>query len=715
MVTILRVAVLQLVGRDRYDLRKQRVRMKRTLVAVRPAREMPSEPCVVKRPRNMRRRKQALKRSSFAPARYGRRVVLCAVVILGIGSLLFFGRGITAWSTRQIAAYQMNVGALSTAQRWLTRSAWFDSDDGNTQLMQAACFRRLEQAGWREALQLAEQNGAPAAKIDQEKRLGAIQSGQATEDVESEMVALLEAGVPPREVGTAVVEGFLANEAPEKARALLEAWARDNPGDANLAYIAGIRWRWLGDRANAEKEFRNAVVKQPQHELARMALAQLLEEQHRLDQALEQCVELAARFPANEPALLSLARLLRKQRRLGEARDVLEPLTSRPDPPLVVVAEMALIEFESGNYDEAERWFEGADFEQTEDDNVLAAAANTLALSGQILRADGLFVRVDTAHSNTARTSELAIRLALNPTDTELARQWRKASQASARKEAVSGGQPIAEGRQEESAMSGLELYAFHCSACHGANGDGNGRAARHLSPRPRDLRRDKSRLVGALNGVPTLEDLDAVIRRGMPGTAMPAFDYLSEEQQRMLSQEVLRLNREGIREQFVEQIRDEEEPIDEDEVRDVVEFCTTPGEAATVPPIGGADSQAIARGKEAYRTLGCNKCHGDDGTGTFDTPLFDDKGRPTIPRDLVHDQFKGGHEPSSIYLRILLGMPGTPHPACYNVSEDQLIDVVHYCCSLSREPKRMRTNHERAARVAQQSYSAVSEGSPTP
>ncbi len=665
----------------------------------------------------MRRRQQSRKSSPSAHARYGRRVVICAVAILGIASLLFFARGIMGWGARRIAARQMNVGAISTAQHWLTRSAWFDSDNGSTQLMRAACFRRLEQAGWREALQLARQNGAPAAKIDQEQRLGSIQSGQLTEDVEPEMVALLEAGVPPHEVCMAVVEGYLAHEAPEKAKALLEAWARDHPGDANLAYMAGIRWRWLGDRANAERDFRNAVVRQPQHELARMALAQLLEEQHRLDEALEQCVELAARFPANKPALSSLARLLRKQGRLGEARAVLQPLISRAEPPLAVVAEMALIELESGNYEQAERWFERADFEQTEDDSVLAAAANVFALKGQIPRADGLFVRVDTAHSNAARTNELAVRLALAPNDMELVKEWRRTSQASAssRNESASGAQPVAEDRHGQLAMSGSELYAFHCSACHGANGDGTGRAARHLFPRPRDLRRGKSRLVSALNGVPTLEDLDAIIRRGMPGTAMPAFDYLSEEQQRMLSQEVLRLNREGIREQFVEQIRDEEEPIDEDEVRDVVELCTTPGEVATVPPIGPADSQAIARGKEVYRTLGCNKCHGDDGTGTFDTPLFDDTGRPTIPRDLVHDPFKGGHEPPSIYLRILLGMPGTPHPACYNVSEDQLIDLVQYCCSLSQEPKRERTNHQRAAQVAQQAYSTALDESPRP
>lgn len=77
--------------------------------------------------------------------------------------------------------------------------------------------------------------------------------------------------------------------------------------------------------------------------------------------------------------------------------------------------------------------------------------------------------------------------------------------------------------------------------------------------------------------------------------------------------------------------------------------------------------------------------------------PLFDEQGRPTPPRDLARDPLKGGDDPESIYLRVVVGMPGTPHPAATNVTEQQLIGLVHFCRSLFREPKRVLTNRERA------------------
>ena len=167
------------------------------------------------------------------------------------------------------------------------------------------------------------------------------------------------------------------------------------------------------------------------------------------------------------------------------------------------------------------------------------------------------------------------------------------------------------------------------------------------------------------LNGVPTREDCEAVIQRGMPGTSLRSFDKLSEDQRKRLAQEVLRLRREGIRDRFVSTLRNEGEEIDDREVRQVVEHLTTPGEVARVPQIGPGDSQAIARGHDVFFNLGCRQCHGDDGVNAWDTPLFDDKGRAIRPRDLAHEPFKGGQEAESIYLRIVVGMPGSPDPAC--------------------------------------------------
>lgn len=200
-----------------------------------------------------------------------------------------------------------------------------------------------------------------------------------------------------------------------------------------------------------------------------------------------------------------------------------------------------------------------------------------------------------------------------------------------------------------------------------------------------------------------------------MPGTSMQSFENLSLDERKLLAQEVLRLNRDGLREQFIDALTNEGEEIDADEVREIVDFCTTPGEVARVPRIGPADSQAILRGKDTYFKLGCDNCHGEHGSGAWDTLLFDEKGRPSPPRDLAYEPFKGGHEPESLYQRIFLGMPGTPHPACWNVAEEQLVDLVHYCRSLSQEPKRMLTNHQRTIQATGSAYSAASGGAAVP
>jgi hypothetical protein len=200
-----------------------------------------------------------------------------------------------------------------------------------------------------------------------------------------------------------------------------------------------------------------------------------------------------------------------------------------------------------------------------------------------------------------------------------------------------------------------------------------------------------------------------------MPGTSMRRFDNLTDNERKMLAEEVLRMRREGVREQFISAMTSEGEEIDEDEVREVVDLCTTPGEPVDVPRIGQADSEAVARGRDAYFKLGCDKCHGQDGTGAWDISLFDEKGLPSAPRDLVHDPLKGGREAESIYLRIFVGMPGTPHPGCWSVPEDELVDLVDYCRSLSREPESVLTNRERANQAVRRKYLATFGGSVAP
>lgn len=77
-------------------------------------------------------------------------------------------------------------------------------------------------------------------------------------------------------------------------------------------------------------------------------------------------------------------------------------------------------------------------------------------------------------------------------------------------------------------AVSGPALYAQHCAACHGTRGDGGGLAAQHLFPRPRDFRNERFRIVSTDRGTPAWEDLEAVTRRGLPGSPHPASSNLT-------------------------------------------------------------------------------------------------------------------------------------------------------------------------------------------
>ncbi len=86
----------------------------------------------------------------------------------------------------------------------------------------------------------------------------------------------------------------------------------------------------------------------------------------------------------------------------------------------------------------------------------------------------------------------------------------------------------------------GMGLYREHCAHCHGVTGDGNGPTAPFLNPYPRDYRpgwfKFKSTPLGAK---PTHADLKKILIDGIPGTAMPSFKLLPEEEVEALVQYV--------------------------------------------------------------------------------------------------------------------------------------------------------------------------------
>lgn len=242
---------------------------------------------------------------------------------------------------------------------------------------------------------------------------------------------------------------------------------------------------------------------------------------------------------------------------------------------------------------------------------------------------------------------------------------------------------------------SGDELYARHCSTCHGKQGDGKGLAAAFLFPKPRDFRAGRFRLISSTNGVPTDADLHEAVARGMPGSSMPPWAHLGEENLKLLVERVRQFRRDGLHDILVTALKeeDEEAEIDEEQVLADVRSATTPADVFGVPATQGPSRDAVEQGRALYVKQACHSCHGKEGKGDGQQKMIDDEGLPTLPRDFTKGIFKGVDDFAAVYRRIALGMPGTPMPSSRaTLSPEQMAHVTHFVLSLSSAENRLPT-----------------------
>ncbi|MFV1967107.1 MAG: c-type cytochrome [Pirellulaceae bacterium] len=644
-----------------------------------------------------------------------RRHAVWLILLLAVVALALFGRTSYSLWARQTAAKQLQIGAIGTARQQLLRAARTAPNDGAIDMMLAFCFRQFHQVDrWRETLESAAQKGIAPAQIEREVQLYRIQTGNWYEGTESQLAAFAAEGVTAYDVPAVFVSGRLANGETDLAKQILDVWSAHAPNDAHVAHMMGKYWETLGDTQQAQAHYETAIALEPRHALARISLATLFEQDDQLNQAFRQYAALGAVSPSSEVAALGAARIQRKMAHLDRAQAILEPFVQASEPPAEVAVEMGRIAMDRGDFPTAERWFQRAGVEQTRDPRFQMSMFRLLGMRGKTMEADRFFARIATVGRRVTRMYDLRVRLALDPTDTAATAEIKQLSLPLDVETPPLETMPSDSATENERSSPGYRLFVLHCSACHGPLGDGNGRAARHLFPFPRDLRREPSRLVSTDNGVPTLDDTVTVLRRGISGTSMPSYDdVLNDEELRLLAGEVHRLRRDGLRERLVNLMEldgDDIDEEDENEVRETVDHLASPGKPIVVPRIGPAEPPSIVRGKETYQRLGCASCHGADGAGVAEQIWCDERGFPVRTRDLAREFLKGGQDAASIYLRIAAGMPGTPHPSSSGLPQQQLIDLVQFCLSLSREPKRVLTDHQRATLATSRAYLASRE-----
>lgn len=198
----------------------------------------------------------------------------------------------------------------------------------------------------------------------------------------------------------------------------------------------------------------------------------------------------------------------------------------------------------------------------------------------------------------------------------------------------------------------GRAVYDQHCAACHGVTGAGDGPASVWLYPRPRDFSAGLFKIKSTPDlALPSDEDLARSIERGLPGSSMPAFPYLTAEE----LQEVV---------QYVKHLTARPDATGERvNLFAVAEAAGLRPDPVVVPPETPGTLDELVLGREVYQTMQCALCHGETGAG--DGPqvptLIDAGGLPVRPRDFNTESFRGGHTGRDLYLRIQVGLPGTP------------------------------------------------------
>ncbi len=226
---------------------------------------------------------------------------------------------------------------------------------------------------------------------------------------------------------------------------------------------------------------------------------------------------------------------------------------------------------------------------------------------------------------------------------------------------------------------AGKAVYDQHCAACHGETGDGNGPAAVWLYPKPRNFSAGLYKIQSTPSGsLPTDEDLYGSITRGLGGSSMPSFNYLSEAERRDVVQYVKHLTA---------AVAPDGQRVNRfDEAR----AAGTPAAPITVPPEPPLTFDSITKGKELYVKLTCVSCHGENGAGDGPSAptLKDSFGIPIVPRDFSSGAFRGGATGPDLYTRIAVGLGGTPMVAYPDdvLSPDDRWALVHYIQSLRQK-----------------------------
>jgi mono/diheme cytochrome c family protein len=209
---------------------------------------------------------------------------------------------------------------------------------------------------------------------------------------------------------------------------------------------------------------------------------------------------------------------------------------------------------------------------------------------------------------------------------------------------------------------AGKRVYFTKCVWCHGIDGGGDGPGADRLWPRPRNFNQGTFKIRHTASGelplfdakkpVPGQNDLFETVTHGLPGSAMPSWEGILTEEQRL---QVL---------SFVttQLVKDRKFTDTKSESQTILQL-------AELKPIA-ASEESLKKGAELIVEKKCVECHGMEGRGDGNAfNLKDDWGFSIQPANWHKCwNFRGSRQDpynvTNIFRTFSTGVNGTPMPS---------------------------------------------------
>jgi len=228
---------------------------------------------------------------------------------------------------------------------------------------------------------------------------------------------------------------------------------------------------------------------------------------------------------------------------------------------------------------------------------------------------------------------------------------------------------------------NGKKLYMKKCWWCHGKKGEADGPAAGFMLPPPRDFSlgvyKYKTSPFNADFDLPRDEDLFYTISYGLPGTVMPSWKDILDEQERW---------------DLVAFIKSLTDMFEDAENPPAISY------ANKIP----SSPESIEKGKKAFQEAKCFECHGKTGKGSLIKKLKEDSGARVWPRNFTKPwTFRRPHTEEEIFTRVSTGIPNTPMPSFAadktgngKLSEEDRWNVANYVMSLADPNRAVKDGH---------------------